>query len=79
MTLEPISNQSSLNRELVTLINQLNIWRKKINEWSALTDSDILVLEANTADVILNKAVVALVNGDYDLTYSEDGEIITDG
>ena len=49
------------------------------------SDDDITTINnfygtySGTPDAIVNKCTIALVNGDYDLTYTEDGEITTDG
>lgn len=68
-----------LTKDAQNVVEQLNRKLPLININTNDTDTRLIALEAVTADDILNTAMVAQVNSDFDIVYSDVGEIITNG
>lgn len=62
------------------IVEQLNgVVVKGFNTDIADLTNRIVTLESVTVDSIINKCTIAEVTGDYDLTYSDLGEVTVDG
>lgn len=75
MKLDPIISSDKLQ----FVVEQLNRRLQQLNQYAGNNDTDISDLQSVTKDQILNTATIAQVTSDYDLTYSDSGEITVDG
>ena len=82
-----ITTDTNLRR----VMDQINVAFKNIQTGNSTTVQNItnintyldlppvVVPGGGTADSIMSQCTIALVNGDYDLTYDSDGNITVDG